>query len=48
MQKSFAALMPGYLHGDAMDMSPVVNTHGIQLTNVNEYARSVTSRTATP
>ena len=30
MQKSFAALMLGYLHGDAMNMAPVVDTFGHQ------------------
>jgi uncharacterized protein YbjT (DUF2867 family) len=48
LQKSFAALMLGYLHGDAMDMAPVVETYGIKLTNVNEYARSVMGKAAAP
>ena len=48
LQKSFAALMLGYLHGDAMNMASVVNTFGIELTNVNEYARSVLQKAATP
>jgi uncharacterized protein YbjT (DUF2867 family) len=48
MNKSFAALMLGYLHGDAMNMAPVVDTYGIKLTNVNEYARSVMGKAATP
>jgi uncharacterized protein YbjT (DUF2867 family) len=48
MNKSFAALMLGYLHGDAMNMAAVVNTYGIKLTNVNEYARSVMGKAATP
>src|SRR5262249_48396646 len=46
LQKSFAALMLGYLHGDAMNMAPVVDTFGIKLTNVNEYACSVLGRAA--
>src|ERR1039457_1955241 len=46
MQKSFAALMLGYLHGDAMNMASVVNTFGIKLTNVDEYARSVLGKPA--
>jgi uncharacterized protein YbjT (DUF2867 family) len=46
LQKSFAALMLGYLHGDAMNMVPVVDTFGIKLTSVNEYARSVLGRSA--
>jgi uncharacterized protein YbjT (DUF2867 family) len=41
LQRSFAALMLGYLHGDAINMGPVVDTFGIKLTNVNDYARSV-------
>ncbi len=48
MQKSFAALMLGYLHGDAMNMAPLVDTYGITLTNVDEYARSVMGKAATP
>lgn len=47
MQKSFAGLMLGYLHGDAMNMAPVVDTFGIKLTNVNEYVRSVLGKAAT-
>jgi uncharacterized protein YbjT (DUF2867 family) len=46
LQKSFAALMLGYLHGDAMNMATVVDTFGIKLTNVNEYARSVLGQAA--
>jgi uncharacterized protein YbjT (DUF2867 family) len=46
MQKSFAALMLGYVHGDAMNMAPVVDTFGIKLTNVNEYARSMLGKAA--
>jgi hypothetical protein len=41
LQRSFAALMLGYLHGDVINMAPVVDTFGILLTNVNDYARSV-------
>jgi uncharacterized protein YbjT (DUF2867 family) len=41
MQKTFAGLMLGYLYGDAMHMAPVVEQFGIQLTSVDEYARSV-------
>jgi uncharacterized protein YbjT (DUF2867 family) len=48
LQKSFAALMLGYLHGDAMNMASVVETYGIKLTNVNEYARSVMGKAAAP
>jgi uncharacterized protein YbjT (DUF2867 family) len=46
LQKSFAALMLGYLHGDAMNMAPVIDIFGIKLTNVNEYACSVLGRAA--
>jgi uncharacterized protein YbjT (DUF2867 family) len=48
LQKSFAALMLGYLHGDAMNMASVVSTFGIELTNVNEYARSVLQKAVAP
>lgn len=47
MQKSFAALMLGYLHGDAVNMVALVDTFGIELTNVNEYARSVLGKVVT-
>jgi uncharacterized protein YbjT (DUF2867 family) len=46
LQKSFAALMLGYSHGDAMDMTRVVDTFGIKLSKVDDYARSVLGRTA--
>jgi uncharacterized protein YbjT (DUF2867 family) len=46
LQTSIAALMLGYLCGDAIDMAPVVDTFGIKLTNVTEYARSVLGRSA--
>jgi uncharacterized protein YbjT (DUF2867 family) len=41
MQKTIAGLMLGYLYGDAIDMAPVVDQFGIQLTSVDEYARGV-------
>jgi hypothetical protein len=47
MQKSFAALMPGYAHGDAMNMASVVDTFGIRLGSVNDYARRVLAAAAT-
>ncbi|MGH9719774.1 MAG: hypothetical protein ACRD8O_06145 [Bryobacteraceae bacterium] len=47
MQKSFAALMLGYLRGDAMNMASVVDTFGIKLTSVNDYARRVLASAAT-
>ena len=47
MQKTFAALMLGYLYGDAMNMAPVVEKFAIKLTSVDDYARSVLARAAT-
>lgn len=47
MQKSFAALMLGYLHGDAMEMAPVIRQFGLKLTSIDEYARRVLANTAT-
>ena len=47
MQKSFAGLMLGYLHGDAVNMASVVDTFGIELTSVNEYAHSVLRKVVT-
>lgn len=47
MQKSFAALMLGYLHGDAINMAPAVDTFALKLSNVDDYARSVLARAAT-
>jgi uncharacterized protein YbjT (DUF2867 family) len=41
MQKTFAALMLGYVHGDAMNMAPVLDKFAIKLTSVEDYARSV-------
>ena len=41
MQKTFAALMLGSVHGDAMEMAAVVKEFGIKLANVDEYARGV-------
>lgn len=46
MQKSFAALMLGCVYGDAMDMAPIVDQFGIELTSVDEYARSVMENVA--
>ena len=46
LQKSFAALMLGYSRGDAMNMAPVVDTYGIQLTSVNDYAQGVLAKAA--
>ena len=41
MEKTFAGLMLGCAAGDAMDMQPVVDTFGVRLTSVEEYARKV-------
>jgi len=41
LQKSFAALMLGYSSGDAMDVRPIQNEFGIELTSINAYARAV-------
>jgi uncharacterized protein YbjT (DUF2867 family) len=41
MSKTFAALMLGALQGDAMEMAPMVDTFGLHLTSVEEYARRV-------
>ena len=46
LQKSFAGLMLGYMHGDAMDMTRVIDTYGIKLSNVDEYARTVVTNAA--
>ena len=46
LQKSFAGLMLGYLRGDAIAMEPVMNTFGIELTTVTEYAKRVLARAA--
>jgi uncharacterized protein YbjT (DUF2867 family) len=48
MQKSLAGLMLGFLHGDAMNMAPVVDAFGIRLTSVTEYAEGVLGTAATP
>jgi uncharacterized protein YbjT (DUF2867 family) len=46
LEKSFAALMLGYLHGDAMDMTRVVDTFGIKLSRIDDYARGVVGKAA--
>ena len=46
LQKSFAALMLGCSRGDAMDMASVVETFGIKLASVNDYAHSVLANAA--
>jgi uncharacterized protein YbjT (DUF2867 family) len=47
MQKSFAALMLGYLHGDAINMATAIDTFALKLRNVEDYAHSVMARAAT-
>jgi uncharacterized protein YbjT (DUF2867 family) len=46
LQKSFAALMLGYSYGDAMDVSPLQDEFGMELTSVDQYARQVLPQTA--
>jgi len=46
MQKSFAALLLGLAHGDAINMAPIVEQFGIKLTSVDEYARRVLGKLA--
>ena len=41
MQKTFAALMLGSVHGDAMDGATVAKEFGIKLASVDGYARAV-------
>lgn len=41
MQKSFAALMLGYVYGDAMEMGTIQKEFGVRLKSVDEYAREV-------
>lgn len=41
LQKSFAALMLGYSFGDAMNVKPIQDEFGIELTSIDEYARGV-------
>jgi hypothetical protein len=47
MQKSIAALMLGYLYGDAIKMAPTAEKFGLRLTSVDEYARGAVGKTAT-
>ena len=42
MQKTFAALMLGSVHGDAMDGATVAEEFGLKLASVDGYARAVT------
>ena len=46
LQKSFAALMLGYLHGDAIDMTATIDAFGLRLSGVDEYARTALGKTA--
>lgn len=47
MQKSFTGLMLAYARGDAMNMASVVNTFGLKLTSVDDYAHRVLTNAAT-
>jgi uncharacterized protein YbjT (DUF2867 family) len=47
MQKTFAGLMLAAAYGDAIDMTDTIDTFGLQLTTVDEYARSVLGSAAT-
>jgi uncharacterized protein YbjT (DUF2867 family) len=47
MQKSFAALMLAYLHGDSVNMASIVDTFGIKLTNVSDYAHAALGKART-
>jgi uncharacterized protein YbjT (DUF2867 family) len=47
MQKSFAALMLGYLSGDAINMAPVMDKFDLKLSTVDDYARSLQAKSAT-
>lgn len=44
MQQSFSALMRGYALGNPMDMTATLRTFGLQLTKVEEFAKSVLTR----
>jgi uncharacterized protein YbjT (DUF2867 family) len=46
MGKTFAGLMLGCATGDAMDMQPVVDTFGLELSSVDEYVRGVLGSSA--
>jgi uncharacterized protein YbjT (DUF2867 family) len=47
MQKSFAGLMLGYSSGDAINMTAIQQEFGIQLTNIDQFARIVLDRKTT-
>jgi uncharacterized protein YbjT (DUF2867 family) len=47
MQKSFAGLMLGYSSGDAIDMTAIQQEFGIQLTNIDQFARIVLEQKTT-
>ena len=46
LQKSFAGLMLGYVHGDVILMPPVLNRFGIKLSIVTQYAKRVQGKAA--
>ncbi len=41
LQKTFAALMLWCSRGDAINMAPLIDTFGIKLTSVTDYARGL-------
>jgi uncharacterized protein YbjT (DUF2867 family) len=47
MQKSFAALMLAYSSGDAINMTSIQQEFGIELTNIDQFARIVLGQTTT-
>jgi len=47
LQKSFAALMLGWVYGDKIDMSAMLKEFPMQMTSVREYARQVLRPQAT-
>lgn len=46
LQKNLSALMLGYMAGDAIDRTAIVDKLELRLTSVDEYARSVLGRAA--
>jgi uncharacterized protein YbjT (DUF2867 family) len=41
LSKTFAGLMLAYSQGDPIDMRPLIETFGLELTSVDDYARAV-------
>lgn len=46
LEKSFAGLMLQYAKGDEIDMRSVIDTYGLRLTTVEQYARRVAAQSA--